>query len=80
MKLIRLGDDKDIADAAHVDIELVPGEARHSDADDAAEQQKLARAAKIARTLTIVLTLALIILWPMVRPKVTKHFPLRDVR
>lgn len=65
MKEIRKADDTDLAASAHVDLELVPGEAHHTDADDAAEQAQLSRAAKIARSLTIFLTLALLVLWPM---------------
>lgn len=65
MRAIRKGDDSDLAAAAHVDLELVPGESHHSDSDDAQEQAKLKRAAKIARSLTVFLTLALLILWPM---------------
>lgn len=65
MKLIRRADDHDLADAANVDIELVPGESSESAEQEAQEQQKLQRAAKIARTLTVVLTLSLLVLWPM---------------
>lgn len=65
MKLIRKGDDSDLAAAAHMDLELVPGESRQSNHEERIEQHKLQRAAKIARTLTVVLTLALLILWPM---------------
>jgi urea-proton symporter len=65
MKLIRKGDDSDLAAAAHVDLELVPGESRHSEQEERAEQHKLQRAAKIARWTTLFLTLALLILWPM---------------
>lgn len=65
MKLIRKANDKDLADAAHVDIELVPGESPESAEQEEMEQQKLHRAAKIARTLTVVLTLAFLVLWPM---------------
>lgn len=65
MKLIRRADDKDLADAAHVDIELVPGESPESAEQEAEEQRKLQRAAKIARTLTVVLTLVFLVLWPM---------------
>ncbi|KAF2767021.1 Na+/solute symporter [Teratosphaeria nubilosa] len=65
MKLIRKADDHDLADAAHMDLELVPGESRHSEHEGREEQEKLQRAAKIARTLTVILTLALLILWPM---------------
>lgn len=65
MKAIRKGDDHDLAAAAHVDLELVPGESRNSEAEEAAEQAKLSRAAKIARIMTVVMTLALLVLWPM---------------
>ncbi|GAB7356059.1 hypothetical protein MBLNU459_g6676t1 [Dothideomycetes sp. NU459] len=65
MKLIRRGDDSDLAAAAHVDLELVPGESRNSEHEEREEQHKLLRASKIARTLTVVLTLCLLILWPM---------------
>ena len=65
MQQIRKGDDSDLAAAAHVDLELVPGESRQSDHEMRMEQHKLQRAAKIARSLTVFLTLALLILWPM---------------
>lgn len=65
MKLIRKGDDSDFAAAAHMDLELVPGESRQSDHEERMEQAKLQRASKIARSLTVFLTLALLILWPM---------------
>lgn len=65
MKLIRRADDKDLADAANIDIELVPGETIESAEQEAEEQRKLQRAAKIARTLTVILTLAFLVLWPM---------------
>jgi Na+/proline symporter len=65
MKAIRKGDDHDLAAAAHVDLELVPGERRASVADEEEEQAKLWKAAKIARWMTVVMTLALLVLWPM---------------
>lgn len=65
MKAIRKADDHDVADAAHVDLELVPGETNQSAEEEAKEQHLLNRAAKIARTLTVFLTLALLVLWPM---------------
>ncbi|KAK4503442.1 hypothetical protein PRZ48_004357 [Zasmidium cellare] len=65
MKMIRKGDDSDLAAAAHVDIEVVPGEAHHTDAEEAAEQAKLARSAKIARYLTLFLAISFLVLWPM---------------
>ncbi|KAI9656544.1 MAG: hypothetical protein M1821_004751 [Bathelium mastoideum] len=65
MKAIRKGDDSDLAAAAHMDLELVPGESRHSDHEEREEQHKLQRAGKIARWLTVFLTLVLLVLWPM---------------
>lgn len=65
MKAIRRADDHDVADAAHVDLELVPGEHGMSLEEEAKEQHLLNRAAKIARTLTVFLTVALLVLWPM---------------
>ncbi|KAK5653951.1 hypothetical protein OQA88_7876 [Cercophora sp. LCS_1] len=65
MKNIRKVDDHDIADAAHVDLERIPGAITPPEIDEAGEQAKLAKAAKISRWLTIGLTLALLVLWPM---------------
>lgn len=65
MAEIRRGDDHDLAAAADVDLELVPGETRNSAAEEALEQEKLLRASKIAKGMTAILTLALLILWPM---------------
>ncbi|TGO58879.1 hypothetical protein BCON_0050g00100 [Botryotinia convoluta] len=65
MSDIRRGDDHDLADAADVDLELVPGETRASAAEEALEQTKLLRASKIAKGMTVILTVALLILWPM---------------
>lgn len=65
MKAIRKGDDHDLALAAHVDLELVPGERRHSVADEEQEQAHLLKASKIARYMTVFMTLALLVLWPM---------------
>ena len=64
MQAIRRGDDSDLAKAAHVDLELVPGETNRSEDLMAEEQHKLKRSAFIARSLTVFLTLALVILWP----------------
>jgi len=64
MKAIRKGDDHDIADEAHVDLELVPGENRTA-TDEEAEQAKLYKASRIARWMTVFMTLALLVLWPM---------------
>ncbi|KAA8575061.1 hypothetical protein MFRU_002g03230 [Monilinia fructicola] len=65
MAEIRRGDDHDLADAADMDLELVPGESRASAAEEALEQTKLLRASKTAKGMTIILTLSLLILWPM---------------
>ncbi|KAK1834199.1 sodium symporter family protein [Podospora conica] len=65
MRSIRKVDDHDIADAAHMDLERIPGERAHAQEDDELEQTKLAKAAKIARWLTVGLTLSLLVLWPM---------------
>lgn len=65
MKAIRKGDDHEIAEAAHIDLEKIPGERRGSVAEAEEEQTKLLRAAKIARWMTLFLTIALLVLWPM---------------
>jgi hypothetical protein len=65
MAAIRKGDDHDLALAANIDLELVPGERLTTADDEAAEQIKLLHASKVAKITTVVLTLALLILWPM---------------
>lgn len=65
MRNIRKVDDHDIAGAAHMDLEGVPGGQTHAQQDEELEQTKLAKAAKIARWLTLFLTLALLVVWPM---------------
>ncbi|KXT05849.1 hypothetical protein AC578_1030 [Pseudocercospora eumusae] len=65
MKMIRKGDDHDIAAAAHVDLEILPGERSNSVDEDAKEQAQLQRSAKLARYMTVSMTLALLVLWPM---------------
>jgi hypothetical protein len=64
MRAIRRADDHDVAQEAHVDLELVPGENRTSDAEET-EQKQLSRAAFISRLITVIMTLALLVLWPM---------------
>ncbi|KAF2638333.1 Na+/solute symporter [Massarina eburnea CBS 473.64] len=65
MKAIRKGDDHDLADAANLDLELVPGEHTHSVSEDEAEQAKLFKASRIARWMTLFMTIAFLVLWPM---------------
>lgn len=65
MKQIRRGDDSDISEAAHVDLELTPGATSRSQEMEAAEQAKLKKAAIVARSLTVFMTLALLVVWPM---------------
>ena len=65
MKAIRRGDDHDLALAANIDLELVPGERSNSVIAEEEEQTKLLKASKIARYMTVFMTLALLILWPM---------------
>ncbi|TAQ86565.1 hypothetical protein B7494_g5120 [Chlorociboria aeruginascens] len=65
MAAIRKGDDHDLAEEAHIDLELIPGEVSHTADEEAAEQAKLLRASRIAKTMTVILTLSLLILWPM---------------
>lgn len=65
MMLIRQGDDHDLAVAAHLDLENIPGGHVETSAEFEAEQRKLSRAGKISKTMTIILTLAFLVLWPM---------------
>ncbi|KAI9817165.1 MAG: hypothetical protein M1827_001277 [Pycnora praestabilis] len=65
MRAIRRGDDSDLATAANVDLELVPGNSNTAAADDAHEQEQLRVASIRAKILTATLTLCLLVLWPM---------------
>ena len=65
MMAIRRADDHDVADAAGVDIETVPGGHVETTDEFEEEQRKLVRAGKISKSATIVLTLAFLVLWPM---------------
>lgn len=65
MAQIKLGNDEDIAEAAHVDLELIPGAAGLTQEQAAAEQKQLARASVIAKSMTGFMTVALLVLWPM---------------
>jgi Na+/proline symporter len=65
MKAIRKGDDADLALAANLDLEIVPGEHPHSTSDDSIEQAKLYKASRIAHWMTLFMTLIMLVLWPM---------------
>ncbi|GMG10467.1 unnamed protein product [Aspergillus oryzae] len=68
MRAIRKVDDTDVAAAAHIDIELIPGEnspATINAAKDQEEERKLNRAALYSRTLTIGMVLCFLLLWPI---------------
>jgi urea-proton symporter len=65
MAAIRKGDDHDLAEEAHIDLELVPGEGNVSAEQLAAEKAKLERASIIAKSATVFLTLSLLLLWPI---------------
>ena len=62
---IRRGDDRELAEDAKIDIELVPGEGNTTESDLLAEQAMLKRASVIAKTMTAVMTLCFLVLWPM---------------
>ena len=65
MLLIRRGDDRDVAEAAHIDLELTPGASDRSESDRLAEQAKLKRSSIIAKTMTGVMTVCFLVLFPM---------------
>jgi len=65
MAAIRKGDDKEMADEAHIDLEMIPGERNETEAEMAEEQAKLKKASVIAKSMTVVLTLSLLLLWPI---------------
>ncbi|KAJ5893374.1 urea active transporter 1 [Penicillium taxi] len=67
MQQISRVDDTDVATAAHVDIELIPGEVQSNltPAEAEKEAKLLNRAAFYSRNLTIFMTLAMMILWPI---------------
>ncbi|KAA8895361.1 Sodium:solute symporter family-domain-containing protein [Sphaerosporella brunnea] len=65
MRAISRADDHDLAQAANIDLGLVPGENRASHADEEEEQKQLSRAAFISRTITAIMTISLLVLWPM---------------
>ncbi len=60
---IRKGDDHELADAAGLDLESIPGGHDETVVEFEEEQRKLERAGKISKTMTVVMvswTLALI--------------------
>lgn len=66
MRAIRKVDDTDVAAAAHVDIELIPGEVTvHNAEAEAEEERKLNKAAFYSRTLTIAMVICFLLLWPI---------------
>lgn len=67
MRAIRKVDDTDVAAAAHIDIELIPGESSPTNnaEEEAEEQRKLNRAALYSRTLTIGMVICFLLLWPI---------------
>ncbi|GAD92830.1 urea transporter (Dur3), putative [Paecilomyces variotii No. 5] len=66
MRAIRKVDDSDVAAAAHVDLELIPGEVdHHTAAQEAEELRKLNKASKLARIITVFMAISLLVIWPM---------------
>ncbi|KAL4884525.1 Sodium:solute symporter family-domain-containing protein [Aspergillus karnatakaensis] len=65
MRAIRKVDDSDVAAAAHVDLELVPGEQPSTSAEEEEEIKKLNKAAFLSRTLTIGMVICFLLLWPI---------------
>lgn len=65
MRAIRRVDDSELAAAAHVDLELIPGEAIQPEGMTKEEETKLNKAAFYARTITVLMTLCLLVLWPL---------------
>ena len=64
MRAIRKVDDSDVAAAAHVDIELIPGEAP-SPTSSPDEDHRMNQAAVYSRALTIAMVLCFLLLWPI---------------
>jgi SSS family transporter len=64
MRAIRKVDDSDVAAAAHIDLELVPGE-NTSVSEEEEEIRKLNKAAFLSRTLTIGMVICFLLLWPI---------------
>ncbi|KAL2797200.1 Sodium:solute symporter family-domain-containing protein [Aspergillus keveii] len=64
MRAIRKVDDSDVAAAAHIDLELIPGE-NTSASEEEEEIRKLNKAAFLSRTLTIGMVICFLLLWPI---------------
>jgi Na+/proline symporter len=64
MRAIRKVDDTEVAAAAHVDLELIPGEGPSQEQSEE-ETRKLNKAALYSRTLTVFMAFAMLILWPI---------------
>jgi SSS family transporter len=64
MRAIRKVDDSDVAAAAHIELELVPGE-NTSASEEEEEIRKLNKAAFLSRTLTIGMVICFLLLWPI---------------
>ncbi|GKT62776.1 urea active transporter [Colletotrichum tofieldiae] len=64
MMAIRRGDDHELASAAGLDLEEIPGH-HESHAEFEREQAMLSRAFKISVSMTAFMTIAMLILWPM---------------
>lgn len=67
MRAIRKVDDSDVAAAAHVDLELIPGENQspRREEEDEEELKKLNKAAFMSRGLTIGMVICFLLLWPI---------------
>lgn len=66
MLQIRRGDDKEVAEDAHIDLELIPGAGSTTDlTDHLVEEAKLKRASVIARTMTGLTTVCFLVILPM---------------
>lgn len=69
MMEIRRGDDHDLADAAGMDLEDIPGGHNETTVEFDEEQRKLTRAGKISKTATIVMVRLIV---PILRTNVQK--------
>jgi urea-proton symporter len=75
MAAINQGDDTDIAEKNHVDVESIRGQSISVEVIlDETEQKQLKRSAIIARSMTVFMTISFLVLWPM--PYVFTSLPL----